>query len=176
VPFIYYGEEIGMLGKKPDEDIRRPMQWSAEANAGFTAENPWRNPFLGYEARNVVLQTADSTSLFNHYRALIHLRNAHEALRIGEWQQVEVSDRKLYAYLRHSDDQVLLVLINLDDEPVIDYNLSLETGPLSEVGTAVTLFGNAVALSPTLNGNGGFAQYTPIETLPAQSSFIIQLK
>ena len=35
-PMIYYGEEIGMQGVKPDEDIRLPMQWSADANAGFT--------------------------------------------------------------------------------------------------------------------------------------------
>src|SRR5574341_710677 len=44
VPFVYYGEEIGMLGKKPDEDIRRPLQWSDDANAGFTTGNPWRAP------------------------------------------------------------------------------------------------------------------------------------
>ncbi|MBT3391812.1 MAG: alpha-amylase, partial [Chloroflexi bacterium] len=35
-PFIYYGEEIGMQGKKPDEDIRLPMQWSADQQAGFS--------------------------------------------------------------------------------------------------------------------------------------------
>jgi glycosidase len=28
VPFIYYGEEIGMTGGKPDELIRTPMQWT----------------------------------------------------------------------------------------------------------------------------------------------------
>ncbi|MBL8051714.1 MAG: hypothetical protein JNM46_10875, partial [Anaerolineales bacterium] len=27
-PYIYYGEEIGMQGVKPDEDIRLPMQWN----------------------------------------------------------------------------------------------------------------------------------------------------
>ena len=27
-PFIYYGEEIGMKGAKPDEQIREPMIWS----------------------------------------------------------------------------------------------------------------------------------------------------
>ncbi len=30
-PFIYYGEEIGMQGKKPDENIRLPMQWTSDA-------------------------------------------------------------------------------------------------------------------------------------------------
>jgi glycosidase len=42
VPFIYYGEEIGMTGTKPDEDIRRPMQWDAGPNAGFSTGSPWR--------------------------------------------------------------------------------------------------------------------------------------
>jgi glycosidase len=26
VPFLYYGEEIGHTGSKPDENIRTPMQ------------------------------------------------------------------------------------------------------------------------------------------------------
>ena len=34
-PFIYYGEEIGMEGEKPDPDIRRPMQWTAGAERRF---------------------------------------------------------------------------------------------------------------------------------------------
>ncbi|MEI2689565.1 MAG: alpha-amylase family glycosyl hydrolase [Anaerolineae bacterium] len=41
VPFIYYGEEIGMTGNKPDERIRTPMQWADEANGGFTSGTPW---------------------------------------------------------------------------------------------------------------------------------------
>ena len=35
-PFIYYGEEIGMMGRKPDENIRRPMQWSSDPFGGFS--------------------------------------------------------------------------------------------------------------------------------------------
>ncbi|GMQ79243.1 MAG: hypothetical protein BMS9Abin02_1810 [Anaerolineae bacterium] len=31
VPFIYYGEEIGMMGVKPDEYIRRPMQMGPDS-------------------------------------------------------------------------------------------------------------------------------------------------
>ncbi|MEZ5194946.1 MAG: alpha-amylase family glycosyl hydrolase [Bacteroidales bacterium] len=40
IPFIYYGEEIGMLGEKPDEDIRRPMQWTAGFQAGLRPAIP----------------------------------------------------------------------------------------------------------------------------------------
>ena len=44
VPFIYYGEEIGMTGVKPDEDIRLPMKWSDKTGFGFTSGSPWRCP------------------------------------------------------------------------------------------------------------------------------------
>ena len=36
VPFVYYGEEIGMAGAKPDERIRTPMHWENSPSAGFT--------------------------------------------------------------------------------------------------------------------------------------------
>jgi glycosidase len=42
VPFLYYGEEIGLLGKKPDEDIRRSMQSRSWAVASFTSHAPNR--------------------------------------------------------------------------------------------------------------------------------------
>ena len=42
-PFIYYGEEIGMTGTKPDERIRTPMRWDTTAeSAGFTAGRAWQ--------------------------------------------------------------------------------------------------------------------------------------
>ena len=35
IPYLYYGEEVGMLGQKPDENIRLPMQWSSEPKPGL---------------------------------------------------------------------------------------------------------------------------------------------
>ena len=68
VPFIYYGEEIGMLGKKPDELIRTPMQWSAEANSGFTSGTPWEALNDDYAKKNAAAQLKDPASLLAHYR------------------------------------------------------------------------------------------------------------
>ena len=62
-PFIYYGEEIGLQGKKPDEDIRLPMQWSDTQNAGFTTGTPWRPPFGDISQTNVEAESESPDSL-----------------------------------------------------------------------------------------------------------------
>ena len=177
VPFIYYGEEIGMTGTKPDEDIRRPMQWSSDdgLSVGFTTGRPWRYPADDYEERSVVLQTDNPDSLLNHYRALIHLRNEHEALRIGEWIEVETDSADVYAFLRAAEDDALLVLINFSEDPVSDYSLSLSEGPLVGEGVPELLFGSADPASLNVNEAGGFDAYRPVETLPPQSSFIFKV-
>ncbi len=64
-PFIYYGEEIGMTGNKPDEWLRTPMQWSAEAHAGFSSAAPWEPLNDGWEEHNVAVQDSDPESLLN---------------------------------------------------------------------------------------------------------------
>ena len=176
VPFIYYGEEIGHIGGKPDENIRTPMQWSNADNAGFTtASVAWRAPQRNYRDVNVAAQTDDPNSLLSHYRRLIHTRDGHEALRIGDWREVNVEDRRLYSFLRHSDNETLLVLINLSDEPISDYSLSLEEGPLSQ-GSAAEVFTGTSVSAPKVNADGGFDDYKPVEELGPYGAYIIQFR
>lgn len=176
VPFIYYGEEIGMQGSKPDENIRRPMQWSGDSyRTGFTTGTPWRAPFTDFEERNVAQQMADPDSLLNHYRALIHLRHEHDALRLGDWTQIDANPGRVYASLRQVDDQILLVLINLSDKPSDDFRLTLEMGTLPAIGDTAVILGAGEATPPEINADGGFVDYQPLAELPPHSTYIIQL-
>ncbi len=131
-PFIYYGEEIGMLGKKPDEDIRLPMQWSAAANAGFNCgqTEPWRALNENYLEVNVAAQQADQGSLWNHYQQLIELRKAHPALRTGNTTLVITDQRVLFAALRTTPDEQFLVLVNLGDQELEGFVLTSEASPI----------------------------------------------
>lgn len=176
VPFIYYGEEIGQEGKKPDEDIRRPMQWTGDSyRVGFTTGNPWRAPVADYETRNVSLQNENPDSLLNHYRRLIHLRNAHAALRVGDWMPVETNSPRVYAYLRHSQTETVLVLINFSDDDDEKYRLTLADGPLPAAVSTTLLLGEETPAPLTPNDQGGFDEYQPYGTLPAFSTTILQL-
>jgi glycosidase len=176
VPFIYYGEEIGMTGRKPDERLRTPMQWSLEENAGFTAGKPWERVNPDFKEKNVQTLSQDLDSLLNFYRKLIGLRNAHEALRVGDYLKVKTDARGLYAFLRHSDDEDILVLVNLSEEEVEDYRLDMKEGPFEGEVAAVELLHRAEIASPAINDAGGFDDYQPLPTLPARTGYIIQLQ
>jgi len=176
VPFLYYGEEIGMLGKKPDENIRLPMQWTNEEDAGFTSGSPWRALNEDYQSKNVAGQSADPASLLSLYRNLIHLRNDHVALRVGDYYAIDTGNSKIFASLRVSEEEVLMILVNLSDEPVIDYTLNLEKGPLAGEYQLAPLLDPGQFIPPTITADGGFQNYQPIPELPPLGRFILQLQ
>jgi alpha-amylase len=114
MPFVYYGEEIGMVGPKPDETIRTPMQWSSAPNGGFTSGKPWEPLQPDWKTKNVAAQDSSRQSLLNHYRKLIHLRNAHRALGSGRLTLLQTNDTTgtVAAWLRSSGDEVFLIVVN----------------------------------------------------------------
>jgi len=119
-PFVYYGEEIGMSGDKPDELIRTPMQWSAGDSGGFSSGIPWEPLQPDWRERNVAAQTRDAESLLNLYRAWIMIRTSHPSLMLGTFQQVEVDETAVIAFTREHQGERTLVMINTGQEPTGD--------------------------------------------------------
>ena len=175
IPFIYYGEEIGMSGTKPDELIRTPMQWTNEKGAGFTEGTPWEQINSDFPLVNVAKQTGDSTSLLEHYRRLIQLRNAHPALRVGKTFVAESQSNQLVAYLRASQEETLLVIVNIDDAPVTNYQLEVSQGMLAGNYSAVSLLDNSTINPLQANDSGGFDAYIPLAEIPPYGVIVIQL-
>lgn len=176
VPFIYYGEEIGMPGDiKPDEKARTPMQWDATAGAGFTGGAPWFSIDPSYSEVNVAMQDQDAASLLNHYRQLIHLRAAHPALRSGELLLVETGNPQLFAFLRMGENEQVLTLVNLSGKPLEDLALSLASGPLKGQYQAKDLLGAKGLARLKANAAGGFDAYTPLPRLEPYQQLMIQL-
>ncbi len=116
-PYIYYGEEIGMPGTKPDENIRKPMLWSSGENAGFSTVRPWNAPARVRPGINIQDESENSGSLLSHYRRLVRLRNESIALRRGDYLAVPLENKYVYAYLRRHELQSVLVVHNFSDQP-----------------------------------------------------------
>lgn len=178
IPFVYYGEEIGMEGGKPDENIRRPMQWDDSDFAGFTTgAAPWKMPQGDYTDKNVAMQDQDEASLLNHYRKLINMRNQYPVLKIGDYLPIDVSDITVYAAMRSTEEQKFIVLVNMTENEITDYTISLKNGPLEGDYQVVEFFSDIDYSVPNLtaNADGGFDDYTPLVTLEPYETYILWL-
>jgi alpha-amylase len=175
-PFIYYGEEIGMTGKKPDEDLRRPMQWSGEANAGFSSGKAWRAPAADFPKVNVAAESLDPNSLLNFYREMTGLRAQHPALQTGSLALLAGGNPGVYAILRSSPGENILVVLNLTKSAIQNYNLSAQALDLPDgLYQPEALRGSGAF--PALNiSNHGFSDYKLMDELPAYSIHILTLK
>lgn len=175
-PYLYYGEEIGMTGRKPDEHIRTPMQWNSEPGAGFTSGQPWTEINEDYTTKNVAAQEEEPDSLLHHYRRLIALRRETSALHSGNVRILETDSPAVYAILRQAETQTALVLINLGEQSIRHYELSLENGNLSDGSyTPQAIFGEGQAADLQIRA-GGFSGYVPLPELEAYSTHVFLLK
>jgi glycosidase len=174
VPFIYYGEEIGMVGNKPDELLRTPMQWSDETNAGFTPGTPWQPANESYPEINVAIQEEDSVSMLNHYRFLVNFRNEHPVLRTGAYLPLTSSCRLIYPVLRVDDEEAILLIANLDQRVQEGCTISIEESPLSGWYNVQAVLGSGDFEPIVFDENGAVNQYQ-IKDLEPYESLILKL-
>jgi len=126
-PVLYYGDEIGMgdnvfLGDR--NGVRTPMQWSSDKNAGFSRASPQAlflpiilDPEYHYEAINVEAQQGNPNSLWWWMKRLLTLRQRHRALGRGTIQFLRPENRKILAFTRRHEQEVILVVANLSRFP-----------------------------------------------------------
>jgi maltose alpha-D-glucosyltransferase/alpha-amylase len=122
-PVLYYGDEIGMgdnvfLGDR--DGVRTPMQWSFDRNGGFSRADPASlylppimDPVYGFEAVNVEAQTRSPGSLLNWTKRLIAARRTRQSFGRGTLRFLYPRNRKVIAYLREWEGEVILVVANL---------------------------------------------------------------
>jgi maltose alpha-D-glucosyltransferase / alpha-amylase len=122
-PILYYGDEIGMgdnIYLHDRNGVRTPMQWSADRNAGFSRADPGRlytppisDPVYGYGGCNVEAQLRDPSSLLHWMRNLISLRKLFKAFGRGTMHFLKVPNRKVLAYVREYEEDVILCVANV---------------------------------------------------------------
>ncbi|GAB3786202.1 alpha-amylase family glycosyl hydrolase [Dyella agri] len=114
-PYIYYGEELGTLGKKPDPALREPMRWDRATRA--KGETTWEagNPANG-AAVSVEAEQADPHSLLHYYTQLIHWRSEVPALRDGGFRAYPEASDHLAAWERSDGRDTVLVVHNLSSQ------------------------------------------------------------
>lgn len=125
VPFIYYGDEIGLLSfDLPSKEggynrtgARTPMQWSDGVNAGFSTGTPERLylPIDPSPARPIVQQQEnDPNSLLNRVRKLVAIRKSHSVLQASASFEVLFAQPGVcpLVYQRSNDTESFIIAIN----------------------------------------------------------------
>jgi alpha-amylase len=130
VPSIYYGQEIGMLGKSGSygandgNDIprREAFEWYA-ASEGKGMALWYKNTGIWWDQSNVKAndgisleeQKKDAGSIFNYYKKIIQLKQSNPALAHGQYVNAENNNSKVFSFYRTYKKSVALVLVNLSD-------------------------------------------------------------
>jgi alpha-glucosidase len=132
-PFLYYGEELGMVDEpipgheaidpparlsSPEfpwwnrDQCRTPMAWNAGEGAGFTTGEPWIRIGRDAATRNVAAQATDEDSVLATYRRLLAARRAVPALRRGTYETLDAGAPDVFAWRRAAGDSAAVVLVN----------------------------------------------------------------
>jgi glycosidase len=159
-PFIYYGEELGMLGSRgsanTDANRRLAMLWGD----GDTVRNPSGTDYKAEQANGTVLnQLPDGNSMYNHYKKLITIRKANPEIAYGTFTALQTSS-KAGGFLSTWNGKTVAVLHNTTTSAVT-IDLSTVTDVTFAQIAAIVGYGNA-----TLEG--------AVLTLEAQTSVVLR--
>lgn len=101
IPSLYYGSEFGIEGDKNHggDDMLRPE---------FDLEQ---------------MKNSGIRDLTAHIRSLADIVKQHPAASVGDYKQVQLTNRQ-YAFSRSGEGETLLTVINADDKP-FTYNLNM---------------------------------------------------
>ena len=128
VPFIYYGDEIGMThkfginkhGGYIRTGARTPMQWTDGKNRGFSdIDGDLYLPVNDAKTQSVEEQESREDSLLNTVRALAKLRNETPALQADADQKILVCEKGGYplVYERTNSEKSFVIAINPGAQP-----------------------------------------------------------
>ncbi|MEL7192312.1 MAG: alpha-amylase family glycosyl hydrolase [Bacteroidota bacterium] len=117
-PYIYYGEEIGMRGMKPDEEIREPFVWDEPGQDAGQARWITHRHNVPDSTRSLASQRREGSSLFQHYRRLIKTRKNSFALTLGKLEPYEQAVDGLVCFYRVHKREKVLVIHNVTDRAI----------------------------------------------------------
>jgi glycosidase len=176
MPFVYYGEEIGMTGGKPDERIRTPMQWRPAPAAGFTRGAAWER--LQGDSLTITVESEDKdpASILNLHRRMIHLRASNSALGDGALIPLASSSDAVAAYVRREGNRAVLVVANLGTTALANVALSSDAGALPPGSWRLrTLLGGTDGAALDVADDGRLHGFTPLATLAPLHGYLFEL-
>ena len=150
--FIYYGEEIGMVGSGNDPSKRAPMYWNAERNDGTTKLPPECKLPENYPFGSLEEQKSNTDSIYNYYRQAVAIRKALPVISHGvTTAETALNKGCISAQKKIWNGSSCIILMNIDNEAAkVDLSAYADwklAASLSADGSAITLKNGTLDLS-----------------------------
>jgi len=125
VPYIYYGQELGMMGALSNshstdgEDIpdRQAFEWySADKGKGMANwyKTWWlHNNDVSNDGVSLQEERNNPKSLWNFYRLMIRLRKNNPVFIGGAYKNLNNNNDQVYSFLRYKGNKRVIVVVNL---------------------------------------------------------------
>lgn len=141
-PFIYYGEEIGILGSRgganTDANRRLAMLWGD----GDTVQNPEGSTYKKQSPYTVQDLDGMSASLLNHYKQLIMIRKANPEIARGEYHALQFKGTKVGGFTASWNGGTVAVVHNTTEKDLTVDLMQATDLPFRQI-TAVAGMGQA---------------------------------
>jgi len=98
---------------------RLPMQWNADANAGFSSSSakPWMRPHDNYPEINVKLQEKDNSSVLSFWKQMNALRKQYADLMVfGSFEILDEPNQSVFTYFKKSQNHTVFVALNFSNK------------------------------------------------------------
>lgn len=120
-------EFLKIVHSQSRDNARTPVQWNSSFNAGFTNTQPWIKVNENHTYINVEDQEKEANSILNYYREMIKFRKENLIFVYGDYESIDDSNPKIYAYRRWDESEDYLVVHNFSDSVTnwkVEYNPS----------------------------------------------------
>ncbi|KAL4779865.1 glycoside hydrolase superfamily [Aspergillus varians] len=100
------------------DHARLPMQWSTEANAGFSSPSakPWMRAHDNHTEVNVRSQEGNPYSIVSFWKKMIRLRKGYaDVFVFGVFELLDEQHGEVFSYVKKSKERSVLVTLNFSE-------------------------------------------------------------
>jgi oligo-1,6-glucosidase len=115
------------MQRKSRDNARTPVQWDSSAHGGFTSSSakPWMRVNDDYKTINAAAQLSDShpspgtLSVHAFWKRALENRKKHKDVFVyGDFEMLDLEDKKIVAFRRWSEKEAFVTVLNLSGEKV----------------------------------------------------------